>query len=296
LFRLEDHPILRGTLSCFELTADNFQQRADAFETAFSDPAQWLNLTGALLATGDYQRRRPNTPRWQFGTASSANQAVWRYLLTAATRDDLAGTRTVLDEFLDGLAGSGTDLQTHLIDVMGSWLAERELRMFFDWRYYLVKYPAMRGSRDERREGRTGIYLGVDGELGYSMCMLRTYYLNGYYRDPILLQVWITSDVKDAARDPWFIGPETSPRWLRLEHSGVGLRSVDEGFELQGSEDEVLQQRFLKICRQREDVTTNDERTLLRVMQTDRGGDLIDYVDRVVVGAEFVKELVDAGL
>ena len=30
VFRLEDHPILRGTLSSFELTADNFQQRADA--------------------------------------------------------------------------------------------------------------------------------------------------------------------------------------------------------------------------------------------------------------------------
>ena len=58
---------------------------------------------------------------------------------------------------------------------MTSWLAEREQRTFFDWRYYLVKYPAMRGSRDERREGRTGIYWGVDGELGYSLCMLRTY-------------------------------------------------------------------------------------------------------------------------
>ncbi|MEJ7697860.1 MAG: hypothetical protein WKF78_14905 [Candidatus Limnocylindrales bacterium] len=93
VFRLEDHPILRGTLSTFELRADNFQQRAQAFETAFSDPAQWLNLTGALLSTGDYQRRRPNTPRWQFGTASPGNQAVWRYLLTAATHEDLAGTR-----------------------------------------------------------------------------------------------------------------------------------------------------------------------------------------------------------
>jgi Protein of unknown function DUF262 len=296
VFRLEDHPILRGTLSSFELTADDFQQRADAFETAFSDPAQWLDLTGALLATGDYQRRRPGTPRWQFGTASTANSAVWRYLLTAGTHEDLVGTRTVLAEFLDGLAGSDTDPQTHLIDVMAAWLAEHEQRTFFDWRYYLVRYPAMRGSRNDGREGRTGIYLGVDGELSYSLCMLRTYYLNGYYRDPVLLQVWISSHVQDAARDPWFIGPETTPRWLRLDRSLVGLRSVAEGFELEGPEDELLHERFLKLCGQREDVTMKDGRIVLHIKQTDRAGDLIDSVDRVVVGAEFVKELVDAGL
>jgi hypothetical protein len=296
VFRLEDHPILRGTLSSFELTADDFQHRADAFETAFSDPAQWLNLTGALLATGDYQRRRPNTPRWQFGTASTANQAVWRYLLTAGTHEDLVGTRTVLAAFLDGLAGTHSDPQTHLIDVMAAWLAEREHRSFFDWRYYVVKYPAMRGARNDRREGRTGIYFGVDGELGYELCMLRTYYLNGYYRDPVLLQVWISSDVTDAARDPWFTGPETNPRWLRLDRSLVGLRSVAEGFELQAPEDEVLYPQFLEICTQRKDVTMNDERIVLHVAQADNGGDLIDSVDRVVVGAELIGELVDAGL
>ena len=76
----------------------------------------------------------------------------------------------------------------------------------------------------------------------------------------------------------------------------MGLRSVAEGFELQGPEDEVLHQRFLEICSQREDVTMNDERIVLNVTQRDRAGDLIDSVDRVVVGAEFVKELVDAGL
>ena len=67
--------------------------------------------------------------------------------------------------------------------------------------------------------------------------------------------MWLSSDVKDAARDPWFTGYVTTPRWLRLERSLVGLRSVAEGFELQGPEDEVLHQRFLEICSQREDVT-----------------------------------------
>jgi hypothetical protein len=70
LFRLEDHPILRGTLSCFELSGDTFRQRAEAFEAAFNNPGQWPRLTGALLATGDYQRQRPKSEAWQFGTRS----------------------------------------------------------------------------------------------------------------------------------------------------------------------------------------------------------------------------------
>ena len=59
LFRLEDHPILRGNLSAFRLEGDTFRQRAEAFETAFRDRRQWLGLTGALLTFGNYQRPRP---------------------------------------------------------------------------------------------------------------------------------------------------------------------------------------------------------------------------------------------
>ncbi|MDM8523008.1 hypothetical protein QUF80_06500 [Desulfococcaceae bacterium HSG8] len=51
-----------------------------------------------------------------------------------------------------------------------------------DWRYYLVKYPAM-------REGASGRY--AISPSGYSVCM------RGYYRDPYLLAVWRTSDLDD---------------------------------------------------------------------------------------------------
>lgn len=292
LFRLEDHPILRGTLSSFDLDAESFQRRAIAFEAAFADPAQWVNVTGALLATGDYQRRRPRTESWQFGTSSPDNEAVWRYLLTAAPRPDLAATRTVLGEFLDGVARSATDLPKHLVSVMESWLAEREAGRVFDWRYYLVKYPAMRGERGGHKQGKTGIYWGVDGELGYSMCMLRTVQLNGHYRDPILLQVWISSGVGEAVRNPWFTGYVSTPRWLRLERSLVGLRSVAEGFEIEAPEDQALQQKFLDLCHKHEAVSIADDRVLLAIPQYEN----IDSVDRVSVGADFLKQLVAAGL
>ena len=124
LYRLEDHPLLQGTLTVFDLDELHIASRANAFEAAFADPANYLPLTGALLATGNYQRRRPKTKSWQFGTAEPANQDVWRYLLTSATSDDLAPTRDVLGNFLDGLTASGTDLQSHLDAVMAAWLAD----------------------------------------------------------------------------------------------------------------------------------------------------------------------------
>jgi hypothetical protein len=289
LFRLEDHPILRGTISAFEFDSDTFRQRAEAFETAFKDTQQSLALTGALLASGDYQRQRPNSWAWQFGTSSAKNEAVWRYLLTDATRESLSATRSVLSNFLDGLAEASSDAGEYFATVMGAWLSEHENSKVFDWRYYLVKYPSMRG-------GTTGIYYGVDGKLGYSMCMLRTKRLSGYYRDPILLEVWRSSGVGEQVRDPWFTGYETSPRWLRLEQSGAGMRSVGDGFALQGPEDEALQSKFIDICSRHAAVDFADEPIVLKIPQSDHGDGLVDSADRVVVGAAFLRDLVEAGL
>ncbi|WP_457188675.1 DUF262 domain-containing protein [Nocardioides sp. P5_E3] len=297
LLRLEDHPLLRGTLSAFELDAERLPARAKAFADSFSDPRQWLDLTGALLATGDYQRRRPQTEQWQFGTAAPNNAGVWRYLLTDATHQALAPTRAVLGAFLDGAAERQDPFADHLQEITSTWLREREEKKWFDWRYYLVKYPALRGERDDRQQGRTGIYTGIATGNGYSMCMMRTVQFNGLYRDPILLQIWINSQVGDAVKNPWFTGYPSSHRWMRLERSSVGLRSVDVGFEIDGPEDETLSPTFNKVCDGRPDVTTRgDGRLVLRIPQQEVDGLQVDTVNRVDVGADFLKELVAAGL
>lgn len=180
---------------------------------------------------------------------------------------------------------------------MESWLARREELALFDWRYYLVKYPCMRGARNDRGEGATGIYFGIDGRLGYSLCMLRTKQLNGNYRDPILLQVWASSGVEAHAENPWFTGYETQERWLRLAKSGAGLRSVDEGFLLHGPEDLQLADVFGALCSTRSDVEQIDEDyPLLRIPQADQDESRVDTVDRVQVAAGLVRQMVEAGL
>jgi hypothetical protein len=286
LFRLEDHPILRGTLSAFELSPAAFRMRAEAFEAAFKDASQWTALTGALLASGDYQRQRPNSEAWQFGTSSPANEAVWRYLLTDAARESLSATRDVLGTFLDGVAQAGNNAAAYFTAVTRAWLSVRESSKDFDWRYYLVKYPSM-------RSGATGIYYGTDGKLGYSMCMLRTLRLTGKYRDPILLEVWQASGAGDLVQDPWF-RYETDPRWLRLERSSAGMRSISEGFALREPEDESLRSAFNDICSQHG--ASAGEGIVLRIPQHDNGDGPVDSEDRVVIGAAFLRALVNAGL
>ena len=87
LFQLEDHPILRGRLVAFDLDAAVFTSQAQMFHRLFAPEVDWLALTGALLATGDYSRQL-NSRFFQFGSA--VNELPWRKLLTDGSRADLA--------------------------------------------------------------------------------------------------------------------------------------------------------------------------------------------------------------
>lgn len=289
LFRLEDHNLLRGNLSSFEFDGDTFIHRAEAFEAAFRDPSLWQPLKGALLATGDYQRQRPNKRAWYFGASSDDQAPMWRDLLTGTTRSRLSETRAVLGRFLDSFPLDDTDIAGHLDTIMHDWLAEREAALRLDWRYYIVKYPSMRA-------GATGIYYGTAGRLGYSLCMLNKSQLNSYYRDPVLLEIWRYSGVGASVRDPWFTSDESKPRWLHLEASGTGMRIVEDGFELRGPEDETLQAAFDAVCARHESVQATNGRILLAIPQADQGQGPIDTADRVPIGARFLCDLVQAGL
>jgi hypothetical protein len=76
----------------------------------------------------------------------------------------------------------------------------------------------------------------------------------------------------------------------------VGLRSISEGFELDGPEDEAIGPHFLETCGALGVVPTEDGRYLFRVAQQEVAGDRVDSADRVVAGAELLRELVRAGL
>lgn len=282
LFQLEDQSLLRGSVAAFELEPATIADRADAFHQLFSDSSHWPALTGALLAVGDYSRQRKNSRFFQFGSGSNA--VPWRELLTGVARSNLTRTRDVLMQVLDEVARSEGTLSDCLEAIQARFLQVREEAEEFDWRYYFVKYPAM-------RSGKSGIYVGSAGELGYSVCMLNKQRMTSYYRDPYLLAIRQESGAEQAVEDPWFTGYETLPRWMRLTNSGAELRCIEDGIAVRSPSNETHCDAFARVCEQH---IVRDG--ILVVPQQDRDGRQIDIRDRVQLAAAFLRDLINARL
>jgi len=293
---LEDHPILRGTLSAFNLDAATVAAHAAAFEATFA-PEHWTALTGALLAIGEYQRDYSGSDHHRFGSPST--EGVWRAVLVdRGDRVSLARTRVVLGTFLDTLPASSDPVGVHLKTIVDKFVAEREAEAEFDWRYYLVRYPCM-------REGDSGIYYGANHALGYELTMLLKSVQRSWYRDPYLYAIWRESGSPEEVTDPrspgggtgpWFIGDSAHERWMRLERSQTGMRSAPVGIAVRAPAAEEHRTSLEAVCRQHTDVVETQIGWLLAVAQQERNGTPVDTEDRVNKAASFLRELVAAGL
>lgn len=286
LFRLEDHPLLRGSLQAFDLDAATFAHRAAAFESLMAAPDGWRDLTGALLAAGNYARRR-NDRDLQFGSPS--NGEPWRNLLTGTSRANLRRTAGALGEVLDAVA-AGTAPRVSLRHMQNVFVASREATGEFDWRYYLVRYDAM-------REGASGIYASVGGNMGYLVCMLDKTQMNGRYRDPYLAalarQASADAGLPGGAAEPVFAGGHVDyVRWMEFPRSGAAVRCTRDGWVLRRPEREEFLERFDNVCAE----FGVDKQLKLAVPQQVRNGRPVDTSDRVQAGARLLKALAAAGL
>lgn len=294
LFRLEDHPLLRGALAAFELEPVVFAQRARAFHEMFADASLLPILTGAMLAAGDYARRI-NHRFVKLGSGISRTQ--WREeILTGAGRVELAGVRSALGAVLDAVAGRTGDIGPALEAFTGNWLARHDCARAYDWRWYLVRYPVM-------RTGRSGIYACAGGTLGYRLCMLDKQAMSSYYRDPFLSAIRHESGVPETAVEgtvgqnwsngPWFSGYESWPRWMRLKASGIEFQCVDAGIQLRTPPlDTERGVAFARVCA---DYGVGPD-LLLAIPQVTIDGNRIDTEDRVRLGATLLRDLVEVGL
>jgi len=282
IYGLEDHVLLRGCLSVFDLDPATpfgvLKQRADAFHALFSQPSCWIDLTGALLAIGDYSRTQGHRFS-DFGAPK--NSDPWRGLLTGARILNLVQALMTL---LDQVAAAHLDL-TCLQTIQQSFLQQCSSKMEMDWRYYFVKYPAM-------REGDSGRYVGIFGKRGgYSVCMLSRYQMNSYYRDPYLLAIWRASGVGDVIAEPWplFYGYETTPRKMVLKDSGIKIQCVEDGWQITQSPTDPFQ----KAAFDQVSLTHGIGQDGLFTVPQNNG---VDTSDRVAFGAKVLSALVKAGL
>lgn len=275
VFELEDEPVLRGSLVSFELDASKFESRARSFRLIMAKCANWPELTGALLACGDYSRVR-NKRFIRFG--SGQEMKWWREVFTGGPRSSLTSTAEPLAKLLDLVSESSSPLSDTLRNITSGWLADQT---HFDWRYYLVRYPIM-------RSGTSGIYTGQSGRMGYKLCMLDRTQMNSRYRDPFLSAIAQQSRARTHVNELIFTGYESEERWLQLKRSGTRIRCVREGFvvarPLDAKDDAVLASVL-----QRWGV---GEDLMLRVDQV-RG---VDIENRVEKCARFLSDLIEVKL
>lgn len=96
-------------------------------------------------------------------------------------------------------------------------------------------------------------------------------------------------------KDPWFYGYSTTPRWMQLTQSGIGLRSTRAGIAIRCGVDEYGA-KLASILALRSDVATTEDGFVVVVPQATFDGAVADARDRVLMGAELLADLVEAEL
>lgn len=291
LHEMEDHVMLMGGLTAFDLDPATFASHAQVFLATFDRSGEgggWplQDVSGALLANGDYSRTsdRPNH-HLQRDMGAPRNKDPWQTLFRGKGRGLKAGTlRGSLMPFLDAIAHGLTPA-----DVMQAYLRDASTR--FDWRYYLVKYSIM-------RSGKSGRYFF--SQNGYEACMLDKSQVKSFYMDPYLLAAVVAAGMSsDLIGNPkWptaFIGYEDEERWLSLK-AGLCLRSTGTGWSVKELSDLLLASGDWQAtvdallatygARGLTVITTGDSATVLLPQQ-----DGIDLIDRIEVAATLLRSL-----
>lgn len=244
LHRLEDHDLLRGGLTAFDLDPIQFQRRTQAFlkvfdKSSYSSTIQWKLLTGALLAKGDYSRQEARFTGHRLANfGSPKNDEPWQVLFRGRKDESIHPTSMALSALLDAVVTGGS-----LQGVIDAYLHAPNTPK--DWRYYFVKY-------DDMREGASGRY--TFSPSGYQVCMLEKQPMRSYYFDPYLLAIvrrcGLSLDRIGNTKWPLsFYGYENGQRVLILKNSGIQIENVDDGWQLSGiPSGQVQKAAFDQVC------------------------------------------------
>lgn len=281
LHHLEDHELLRGGLTVFDLNpaqdTDVFERRAARFSALFAQP--YSDITGALLVHKHEGRSTPRHLGYQLAYLGAPKKSEpWDNLFRARRGERPHPSSAALMALLDG--------EKSLADTMNSFVSDPAPPK--DWRYYMVKYPAM-------RTGASGSHVIGPG-AGYALCMLNGDFCDNRspHCDSYLLALAASAEIPHdrIGNDKWprcFSGDGTEARHLELRNSGLKIQCVDAGWQV-GHLPDNAQHRlaFDGIARNH----PLDANHLYAIPQTNG----IDTKDRIALGAQWLRELVAVGL
>lgn len=149
---LEDHPLLRGRLAVFSqkdhagkgfrFEKETILQGKHFFELAFGKtPIAYDTVVRGLLSQDDYALRVGS--RLYLGSQNSAD----RHDIFATPDGEVFprvrnAVQSLAAQTVD--ASSSENLDRMINEIANDWAAQQEAQKKMDWRYYFVKYPAMR--------------------------------------------------------------------------------------------------------------------------------------------------------
>ena len=287
LCHLEDHDLLRGGLTVFDLAptqgAATFTQRAEQFSLLFGGPIH--EVSAALLAKGNEGRIYKKRDGYRFtylGATKPRQTDSWQDHWRARFNEHPHPSAVALMALLDDMA-SGKTAHTVAEEFTLDPATPK------DWRYYLAKYPVMRSAQLES----TGNY--VIANTGYALCIPKTDSCDSRsdHHDAYLLalvqEAGIATQYIDHKNWPrCFPGHVTEERHLKLRRSGLQIRCLDSGWGLTNLPSQTDQrQAFEQIAGK-----YRIQNGLHAVPQVNS----VDTEDRIAIGAALLRDLVAAGL
>jgi hypothetical protein len=149
---LEDHPLLRGRLAVFSQknhTGEGFVFERHTvllgnrfLELAFGEtPFAYDVIVKGLLSQGDYALREGQ--RLYLGSQDAAKR---QDIFATPNQEQFIRVRDAVQSLAakTAIAENGEDLERMIDDIADAWAKEQQDASQMDWRYYFVKYRAMR--------------------------------------------------------------------------------------------------------------------------------------------------------
>lgn len=294
--QLEDHELLRGGLTVFDLDPTQlpiiFANRAEQFPILFGNPYQLASA--ALLAKGNQGRgyQRSSGHRLTYLGAPRRRQAGlwedhWRIRYNEPTHPSSAALMGLLDDM-----AAGQSPQT----VIDTFLAAPSATK--DWRYYIAKYEVMRGEQLEF----AGNYV-LAPHPGYGICMPKSDSCDNRsnHHDAYLLALANGAGLEPQhiGNQGWprcFPGYETETRHLELRKSGLKVRCVDNGWlwDTTGLKNPAQLSTFTQILSQYSpQAIPGSSSEWITVIAQQNG---MDTEDRIAKGATLLKALIAKGM
>jgi hypothetical protein len=220
IYKLEDHNLLRGSVSILQLAEDeDIERYATAFDTVFLEDTDknYTMISRAMMTIDDYSQDYGYGKR-RIGNNSNS---IWRELFTKSDRrKGFSNTRKVLKQYLQILLDNPDNNNQSLIN---SYSQES-----YPWNYYFAKY-------DSFSHFKSGYYFWDEYKLKpYECFMMNRKQFNGHHWNPFLLEL------RNQHKEHCSIDEYGGDLQFEYENCILNIRMHNNNFEFYAPEEDLV--------------------------------------------------------